>query len=91
MYVGAKSDLIRRVSQHRKGECSIYVADSAKTRLVYAQRHEEIEPAIAREKPVKKRRRESKLALIEADTPGWLDLWEQWYPSDVMQHPHVER
>ena len=47
---------------------------------VYAERHDEIEPAIAREKLVKKWRREWKFALIEADNPDWLDLWEQWNP-----------
>jgi len=49
-------------------------------RLVYAERHDAIEPAIAREKLVKKWRREWKFALIEADNPDWLDLWGQWHP-----------
>jgi hypothetical protein len=49
--------------------------------LVYAERHGEIEPAIAREKLVKKWRREWKFALIEADNTDWLDLWDQWYPA----------
>ncbi len=38
-------------------------------------------PAIAREKLVKKWRREGKFALIEADNPDWLYLWDQWYPA----------
>ncbi|WP_072381951.1 GIY-YIG nuclease family protein [Novosphingobium sp. NDB2Meth1] len=80
-YVGVTYDLIRRVWQHREGLGSIHVKDFDKTRLVYAERHEEIEPAIAREKLVKKWRREWKFALIEADNPAWLDLWDQWYPA----------
>jgi len=79
-YVGVTSDLIRRVWQHREGLGSIHVTDFGKTRLVYAERHEEIGAAIAREKLVKKWRREWKFALIEADNPDWLDLWEQWHP-----------
>jgi len=52
----------------------MHVRDFDKTRLVYAERHEDIEPAIAREKLVKKWRREWKFALIEAANPAWLDL-----------------
>ncbi|MCH7627551.1 GIY-YIG nuclease family protein [Novosphingobium percolationis] len=85
MYVGVTSDLIRRVWQHREGRGSIHVTDFDKTRLVYAERHAEIEQAIAREKLVKKWRREWKFALIEADNPDWLDLWGQWYPVPASQ------
>lgn len=81
MYVGVTADLLRRVWQHREGKGSAHVAEFGKTRLVYVERHEEIEPAIAREKLVKKWRREWKFALIEADNPEWLDLWEQWHPD----------
>ncbi len=89
-YVGVTSDLIRRVWQHREGIGSIHVNDFGKKWLVYAERHEEIEPAIAREKLVKKWRREWKFALIEADNPDWLDLWDQRYPAGVAPHGDVE-
>ena len=85
MYIGVASDLIRRVWQHREGHGSIHARDFGKTRLVYAERHTAIEPAIAREKLVKKWRREWKFALIEADNPDWLDLWDQWYPVAASQ------
>ena len=85
MYVGVTADLIRRVHQHREGTGSRHVADFAKTRLVYAERHEEIEPAIAREKLVKKWRREWKFALIEADNPDWCDLWDTWFAPESQQ------
>jgi putative endonuclease len=62
-----------------------------KTRLVYAERHDEIEPAIAREKLVKKWRREWKFALVEAENPDWLDLWDQWYPAVEARDGEVER
>lgn len=91
MYVGVTSDLIRRVWQHREGDGSIHAKDFGKTRLVYAERHDEIEPAIAREKLVKKWRREWKFALIEADNPDWLDLWDQWYPAVEVREGDVER
>jgi putative endonuclease len=37
--------------------------------------------AIAREKLVKKWKREWKFALIEADNPDWRDLWDDWFRS----------
>ena len=83
MYVGVSADLPRRVWQHREGQGSQHVAETGKTRLVYAERHEEIEAAIAREKLVKKWRREWKFALIEADNPEWKDLWDEWFGGDV--------
>ena len=81
MYVGVTADLIRRVWQHRDGNGSLHVADFEKRRLVYAERHDEIGFAIAREKLVKKWRREWKFALIDADSPEWIDLWDQWHPA----------
>lgn len=82
MYVGVTSDLLRRISQHREGTGSAQVAETGKTKLVYAERHEEIELAIAHEKLVKKWRRQWKFDLIEKDNPDWEDLWDQWYPED---------
>ena len=87
MYVGVTADLARRVGQHREGIGSTHVVDFDKRRLVYAERHEDIEQAIAREKLVKKWRREWKFALIEADNPEWLDMWEQWYPAGNEAEP----
>lgn len=90
MYVGVTSDLIRRVCQHREGSGSIHVADFNKKLLVYAERHDEIEPAIAREKLVKKWRREWKFALIEAENPDWRDLWDAWFPANGVLKPGVQ-
>ena len=85
LYVGVTANLIRRVQQHREGTGSIHVIEYGKTRLVYAERHEEIAPAIAREKLVKKWRRQWKFALIEADNPDWHDLWAEWFAADAAQ------
>ena len=82
MYVGVTSNLLRRVQQHRERAGSTHVADFGKMLLVYAERHDKIEPAIAREKLVKKWKRPWKFALIEKDNADWRDLWEEWFPSD---------
>jgi putative endonuclease len=58
MYVGVTADIVQRVQQHRDGEGSRHVLDFKKMRLVYVERHDEIVPAIAREKRVKKWQRD---------------------------------
>ena len=85
MYVGVTSDLLRRVSQHREGAGSAHVSDFGKARLVYVERHDEIVRAIAREKLVKKWKRDWKFALIEAANPEWEDLWDRWFSPEVGQ------
>lgn len=85
MYVGVTADALARLYKHREGTGSRHVADFAKTRLVYVERHDTIEAAIAREKLVKKWRREWKFALIETDNPDWDDLWEQGFTSRTEQ------
>jgi len=85
MYVGVTADAIRRVHHHREGQGSQHVRDFGKYRLVYVEHHATIEGAIAREKLVKKWRREWKFALIEKDNPDWLDLWDQWFEADPPQ------
>ena len=79
MYTGVTADLQARVWQHRNGEGSEHVAETGKTMLVYAERHEAIADAIAREKLVKKWRREWKFELIEKHNPDWKDLWDEWF------------
>ncbi len=85
IYVGVTADALARVYQHREGMGSRHVADFAKTRLVYVERHDTIEGAIVREKLVKKWRRAWKFALIEADNPEWEDLWKQWFAPETEQ------
>jgi putative endonuclease len=61
------------------------VADFGKTRLVDAEHHADITFAIAREKLIKKWKRDWKFALIEVENPDWRDLWDDWFPADVGQ------
>ncbi len=82
MYVGVTADLARRIYQHKIGEGSAHVAETGKTMLVYAERHEDIEDAIVREKRLKRWPREWKFALIEKDNPAWRDLWAEWYGGE---------
>jgi len=76
LYIGVTANLAARVTQHRKGTGSIFCREHGLTRLVYAERHERIEDAIAREKAMKKWNRQWKLRLIRKHNSEWRDLWE---------------
>jgi putative endonuclease len=73
--------LSRRVGHHPAETGSTHVADFGKKWLVYAERHGETVSAIAREKLIKKCRREWKSALIKAEYPHWSDFWNLWFPG----------
>ena len=75
IYIGVTSDLPRRISQHREGTGSQFAADYNATLLVYAEPHDTIEAAIAREKAMKKWRRQWKIDLIETQNPDWQDRY----------------
>jgi putative endonuclease len=77
LYIGVTADLIRRVYEHRTGAVKSFSKKYNLERLVYFERHEEILLAIAREKAMKKWRREWKVELIEKTNPGWNDLYDQ--------------
>lgn len=75
IYTGVSSKLAARVSQHKAGIGSDFVARYGFKRLVYMERHEDIRDAIAREKAIKKWRRAWKIELIESMNPDWNDLF----------------
>jgi putative endonuclease len=74
LYVGITSNLVGRVMQHREGTLGGFTARYGATRLVWFEAGEDMEAAIAREKQVKRYRREWKRNLIERENPMWNDL-----------------
>ena len=66
-----------RVDQHRTDRGSAFCRRYGLKLLVFAERFDTIEEAIAREKQVKAWRREWKLVLIERVNPDWVDLFER--------------
>jgi len=76
LYVGVTNDVARRAWEHREGIGSAFVRKYGVTRLVWFEENSSVVEAIAREKVIKRWRRAWKLALIEADNPQWLDLYE---------------
>lgn len=74
LYTGVTSNLIGRVSQHRAGTFDGHTKKYGIHRLVYFEVAETMPAAIAREKQLKRYRREWKRNLIERQNPEWNDL-----------------
>ena len=77
LYIGVTNDIARRPWEHQQGTGSAFPSRYTLTRLVYAERHESIVTAIARETGLKRWPRAWKLALIETQNPEWEDLFSQ--------------
>jgi putative endonuclease len=76
LYLGVTSDLPRRVEQHKSKVIPGFSATYDVTRLACYEAYERIDEAIAREKSLKKRRRDWEIRLIEDMNPDWSDLYE---------------
>ena len=76
IYLGVTNNLSRRVWEHKtkvfKGFTERYGVD----RLVWYEGYDDPSEAIAREKALKKWRRDWKIRLIEEFNPLWTDLYE---------------
>ncbi len=79
LYVGVTNNLKRRVWQHKQGECEGFTRHYCIDRLIYFEVFGDVYAAIAREKQIKRWRREKKLDLIARDNPDGRDLSEGWY------------
>jgi len=80
LYTGVTSKLRGRHSQHKEPgpEGDSYTARYNLTRLVYFERYDYINNAIAREKQIKRWSRKKKVVLIERMNPKWDDLSREW-------------
>jgi putative endonuclease len=87
VYTGVTGDLPRRVLQHKLGLIEGFTKKYRINRLVYYENYSDVRQAIAREKQVKRWRREKKVALIEAVNPTWEDLAAEWF--DEKQIPRL--
>jgi len=77
-YVGVTNNIERRVRQHKQHEVEGFTARYNIDRLVWYQIFGDIHAAIAREKQLKRWRREKKIHLIESKNPTWQDLSAEW-------------
>jgi putative endonuclease len=76
IYIGVIGDLSRRVWQHKTKAFTGFTAKYNVDRLVWYEEYDDPSEAIAREKALKKWRRDWKIRLIEEFNPLWTDLYE---------------
>lgn len=76
LYIGVTNDLVRRVYEHKSKIVRGFTKQYDVTKLVWFEIYDDPTNAIAREKELKKWRREWKINLIERSNPGWVDLYD---------------
>ena len=74
IYIGATSNLVSRVYQHRIGAVEGFTKKYGVHTLVWYEIHRSIQAAITREKQLKGWNRAWKIRLIERNNSGWNDL-----------------
>jgi putative endonuclease len=79
MYVGMTNDLERRMHEHKEKTVKGFTEKYNVTKLVYFEQGSEVNVVIAREKEIKKWRREKKNALVERANPDWHDLSDDFF------------
>jgi putative endonuclease len=76
LYVGVTSNLLGRAYQHKTDVVRGFTRRYHVHLLVWFECYDDPLTTIAREKEIKKWRREWKVNLIESTNPEWLDLYE---------------
>ena len=79
MYVGVTNNLERRVYEHKTKMVLGFTEKYNVNKLVYFEETNDVRAAIAREKEIKKWRREKKNNLVVAVNPEWKDLSDGWF------------
>jgi putative endonuclease len=74
LYIGVTNSLQKRLEEHRTGKGSSFVKQYGVYRLVYVETYDRVEDAIAREKQLKRWKRDWKIELIERENLEWRDL-----------------
>ncbi|MEE9235229.1 MAG: GIY-YIG nuclease family protein [Candidatus Acidoferrales bacterium] len=87
LYTGVTGELKHRVMQHKLGVIEGFTRKYRIHRLVYFEIYSDVRDAIAREKQIKRWRREKKVKLIEGQNPTWDDLAAGWF--DEKQVPRL--
>jgi putative endonuclease len=73
--VGVTNNIVRRVFEHCTDAVNGFTARYGVHKLVWFEIYDDAITAIAREKELKKWRRDWKIRLIEEQNPGWVDLY----------------
>jgi putative endonuclease len=75
-YTGATNNLGRRIQEHKNGKYpTAFTKKYQAFKLVYFEQFVDVKDAFAKEKRVKRWRREWKEALVNGMNPDWEDLF----------------
>jgi putative endonuclease len=74
LYVGVTNDLERRIFEHKNKLVKGFTEKYNVHKLVYFEETGDVNAALAREKEIKKWRREKKDALVSSVNPQWTEL-----------------
>ena len=75
LYIGVTNNLISRVCKHKDNSLGKFTKNRGIHNLVWFEEYDNIRKAIAREKQLKKWKRQWKVRLIEESNPQWRDLY----------------
>jgi putative endonuclease len=78
MYVGITNDLERWLYEHKRKLFKGFTEKYNLDKLVHFEETQDVTAAIAREKEIKKWRREKKNQLVNKMNPTWKDLSSNW-------------
>jgi putative endonuclease len=70
------SDIVKRIWEHKNNLAEGFTKHYNVHHLVWYELHENMGPAIEKEKRLKEWKRAWKLKLIEGFNPGWQDLYD---------------
>jgi putative endonuclease len=79
IYVGVTNDLERRIYEHKNKLVEGFTKKYNLNKLVFFEETNDAHAAIAREKEIKRWRREKKDRLVNLENPKWEDLSLKWY------------
>jgi putative endonuclease len=84
LYIGMTGNLYKRVFEHKRKLHEGFSATYNCNRLVWFERYDDPNNAIAREKQLKGWSRAKKIALITKSNPTWIDLSETWFTAEEL-------
>ena len=87
IYIGATSELIARVWQHRNGVADSFTKKHGCKMLVWYDQSDHLQAARLRELQMKKWKRQWKLSTIEAMNPEWHDLYPTLFEGSSRSLP----
>jgi putative endonuclease len=82
LYLGVTNDIVGRTYEHKSKSVAGFSKRYSVDRLVWFEVYDDVMTAIAREKELKKWRRDWKIKLIEENNLQWTDL----YPAIAAGH-----